>query len=96
MKSCLIDGHPFVFGISVYDSFMGDDVKATGIVPMPKSNERVQGGHAITSVGFDDSKAALICANSWGVDWGIAGYFYLPYNYVSDSDLACDFWTARR
>jgi C1A family cysteine protease len=30
--------------------------------------------------------------NSWGTDWGQAGYFTLPYAYLLASSLASDFW----
>ncbi|NJE62228.1 peptidase C1 [Thermococcus sp. 21S7] len=46
----------------------------------------VFGGHAVTIVGYDDSKqttdgnGVLIIANSWGSDWGDHGYFYISYD----------------
>ena len=83
------------FGISVYTSFMSDEVARTGIVPMPGPDESMEGGHAILGVGYDDSKKALIVRNSWGTEWGLQGYFYLPYDYITISDLASDFWTIR-
>jgi C1A family cysteine protease len=97
MKSCILSGYPFVFGIIVFDSFMSDAAAQTGIIPMPDvQTESVQGGHAITAVGYDDTKQWFICANSWGTDWGDKGYFYMPYEYVGNDQLASDFWTARR
>jgi C1A family cysteine protease len=33
--------------------------------------------------------------NSWGPGWGMAGYFTLPYAYLTDANLADDFWTVR-
>ena len=94
MKQCLAHGFPFVMGISVYDSFMSDAVAQSGVVPMPGWNESVQGGHAVLAVGYDDTKQVFIMRNSWGVNWGIKGYFTLPYQYVQT--LADDFFTLRK
>jgi C1A family cysteine protease len=94
-KGCLASGYPFVFGITVYESFESPEVAKTGNVPMPKSNERSLGGHAILAVGYDDSAQRFIIRNSWGPGWGQKGYFTLPYAYLLDSDLSSDFWTIR-
>lgn len=83
---------PIVCGIMVYDSFMSNDVALTGIVPMPDTkNETLQGGHAITIIGYDDKKNVFVCVNSWGPTWGDKGKFYMPYNYILDKNLASDF-----
>lgn len=65
MKGCLAAGYPFVFGFSVYQSFEAELVAKTGKVPMPKSEERSLGGHAVLAVGYDDAKQAMIVMNSW-------------------------------
>jgi len=93
MKGCLAGGHPFVFGFTVYESFESPAVAASGVVPMPASNEKTVGGHAVLAVGYDDSQQRFIVRNSWGPGWGMAGYFTIPYAYLTDSDLASDFWT---
>jgi len=92
IKSVLNMEFPIVFGISVYESFESENVKKTGIVPLPDKNEKLLGGHAIVLVGYDNDKQMFIFRNSWGNDWGENGYGYLPYEYVCDSDLASDFW----
>lgn len=95
MKDCLANGYPFIMGIDVYDSFESEQVAQTGKVPLPLPSESCQGGHEITCVGFDDKNSWLICRNSWGADWGDKGYFYLPYSFVTNPNLAEDFWTYR-
>jgi len=95
MKGCLSEGFPFVFGFSVYDSFETDVVKNTGVMPMPGPNESLLGGHAVMAVGYDDARQVFIVRNSWGEGWGDKGYFYMPYAYIADANMASDFWTIR-
>lgn len=92
LKTCLANGNPFACGIQIYSSFESDLVAQTGIVPMPVKNDDYMGGHAIACVGYDDNKKMFIMRNSWGVGWGEKGYFYLPYAYLTDDNLAGDFW----
>jgi C1A family cysteine protease len=95
LKGCLAAGYPFVCGITVYDSFESEQVAASGQVPMPASNEAVIGGHSIMGVGYDDSQQRFIMRNSWGTSWGLQGYFTIPYAYLTNTNLASDFWTIR-
>lgn len=88
-KQCLAMGKPFVFGMDVYESFESPEVASTGIVPMPKKGEEVVGGHAVMGVGYD-IEGRIIVRNSWGSDWGQAGYFILPVDYFNK--YASDIW----
>lgn len=92
MKHSLADGFPFVVGIKIYASFESAEVARTGIVPMPKPNEDCFGGHAVLVCGYDDAKQMFIVRNSWGPYWGDCGYFYLPYNYLSNPSYSSDMW----
>jgi C1A family cysteine protease len=94
-KGCLASGYPFVFGFTVYESFESPVVAKTGNAPMPASGEKSLGGHAVMAVGYDDSVQQFIVRNSWGPTWGQQGYFTLPYAYLTDPNLASDFWTIR-
>ncbi|PYO01888.1 MAG: peptidase [Candidatus Rokuibacteriota bacterium] len=96
MKSCLADGFPFVFGFTVYESFESEAVAKTGVLNMPQKGERVVGGHAVLAVGYDDSTRRFFVRNSWGSGWGMKGYFTMPYDYVTNQNLADDMWTVRR
>ena len=96
MRACLADGYPFVFGFTVYEGFESPEVERSGVVPMPKPNERALGGHAVLGVGYDDGQKRFIVRNSWGTGWGQKGYFTIPYEYLANRNLADDFWTIRR
>ena len=92
MKACLASGFPFVFGFSVYDSFMSSDTASTGIVNMPGAGEKLLGGHAVLCVGYSDDVQRFTVRNSWGPNWGQKGYFSMPYEYLLNPDLSDDLW----
>ncbi|MCL4377276.1 MAG: cysteine protease [Actinobacteria bacterium] len=93
---------PSIFGFTVYSSL--SQAGKDGKIPFPGLNEKVEGGHAVMAVGYDDkmkitnnnneekTTGALLIRNSWGTDWGEKGYGWLPYKYVMDG-LAIDWWT---
>jgi C1A family cysteine protease len=95
MKGCLAQGYPFVFGFTVFESFESNAVAHTGKVPLPSSSEQQLGGHAVLAVGYSDLSQRFLVRNSWGSSWGIHGYFTIPYAYLTDPDLASDFWMIR-
>lgn len=98
MKQYLLNGNPFVFGFLVYESFESFETTKTGHMKMPKSGEKLLGGHAVMAVGFDDDQKTFIVRNSWGSSWGHKGYFYMPYDYMmgqaesDQSPYTSDFW----
>lgn len=104
MKTVLSGEVPFLvgFGFAVYDSFLTAQVAKTGLVTRPVKGESLQGGHAVTLVGYDDTKkmpdgsvGAFLVRNSWGANWGLGGYFWMAQNYVADVSLCNDFWVVR-
>ena len=99
MKTALVGGSLVGFGFRVYDAFLSGAVARSGMLCRPKSTEKLHGGHAVALVGYDDSKVmpdgskgAFLVRNSWGASWGLGGYFWMSYNYVSDKNLCFDFW----
>lgn len=94
LKGCLAEGFPFVFGINVYQSFVAPSTKQTGVVPIPKSDETIVGGHAIAAVGYDDEKKHIIFRNSFGEGWGKQGYGFMPYDFFAKD--AFDFWVVKK
>lgn len=92
LKKCLAGGLPFVFGFTVYEYFESPEMASTGVLNMPAANEQNLGGHAVMCVGYDDAKKAFLVRNSWGASWGLKGYFWMPYEYMTNVNLASDFW----
>jgi C1A family cysteine protease len=104
LKDAVCSNLAVVFGFTVYESFQSPAVAQTGVMPMPKPGEATVGGHAVMAVGYSDPKGQVIVRNSWGPSWGDAGYFYMPYEYmtgtktssdaspINGAKLASDFW----
>ncbi len=90
LRTCIDNQECFVFGVSIYESFYQGD--RDGYVPMPQTTEELEGGHALCCVGYNDFKKVFIVRNSWGDRAGDKGYYYLPYDYLTNANLADDFW----
>lgn len=96
LKTCLAEGFPIIFGMSVPASFEGDTIAQTGIMPLPQPREQVLGGHAVLIVGYETAKSRYIVRNSWGKSWGDSGHFYAPEAFITNPDWCSDFWTIRQ
>jgi C1A family cysteine protease len=103
IKTNLAASLPAIFGFTVYNSY--SQAVTTGKIPYPTTGEKINGGHAIMAVGYDDNMkilntnagaiettGAILIRNSWGTGWGEAGYGWLPYEYVLKG-LASDWWS---
>jgi len=102
IKTNLAAGLPLAFGFTVYSSI--SDAATSGKIPYPANGEKTIGGHAVDAVGYNDNIrirnnssgketiGAMLIRNSWGDKWGMAGYGWLPYDYVLRG-LATDWWT---
>jgi len=92
LKTCLAAGFPFTFGFTVYDYFESSAFAKDWILPVPGKDEQVLGGHCVVAVGYNDDKGLFLVRNSWGKDWGFSGYYFQAYDYLTNTDLADDFW----
>jgi len=101
MKATLAAGYLVGYGFQVYSYFMSADMAKNGFLNIPGKSETLQGGHAQCLVGYDDqmvnpfnsaSKGAFLVRNSWGSAWGLAGYYWVSYDYLKNTKLASDFW----
>ncbi len=102
VKANLAAGMPAMFGFTVYSSIT--QAEKDGKIPFPSKGERIEGGHAVLAVGYDDAlkvknemdgrqtTGAFLIRNSWGIGWGCEGYGWLPYEYALKG-LAEDWWT---
>jgi C1A family cysteine protease len=89
----LTNGYPVIMGFKVYTSFMSANVAKTGNMPYPNTKrERLLGGHAVLLVGYNKTKKVFIARNSWGTNWGDGGYFYMPFNVVTNTSMSSDYW----
>ena len=101
MKAAIASGFLVGYGFQVYDYFMSQDMATKAFLDLPAKTESLQGGHAQCLVGYNDnmvnpfrstSKGAFLVRNSWGTDWGLAGYYWVTYEYLKNTSLASDFW----
>ena len=79
----------------LHEASKAQEMAKTGVLSMPGPDEDVVGGHAVLAVGYDDATQTFLVRNSWGADWGQAGYFTMPYAYFTTRGLSSDFWTIR-
>jgi hypothetical protein len=84
IKSALANRLPVVAGIAVFDSF--SNLNGPNSVYNSFNGEYL-GGHAITIVGYDDTRygGAFKIINSWSQNWGDEGYFWMPYSAVNEA-----------
>jgi C1A family cysteine protease len=102
IKVLLSQGSPSMFGFTCYASM--DSSVTSGEIPMPSDNEPATSAHAVVAVGYQDNfeirhpmtgtttTGALHIRNSWGEEWGDAGYGWLPYDYILEG-ITSDWWT---
>ncbi len=77
IKSLLADGNPVMVGVLISSNLK--ELKAGEVY---KSHSGTfMGGHAVTLVGYDDSKEAFLFANSWGEAWADKGFGWIDYKW---------------
>lgn len=72
-KQALMLG-PVVAGMQVFDDFL---TYQSGVYRHVSGDS--QGWHAISVVGYNDAEGCWIAKNSWGADFGEAGFFRIAY-----------------
>lgn len=85
LKSALSEGYPVAISLKIYDSFE----PVEGFISRPTSEDMAgeSGNHAMILCGYSEEEKIFIVRNSWGTRFGDRGYCYIPYSYISDSNL---------
>jgi len=83
--------YPVVFSMKVYESFEDlYDNYTTIRMPQAYETQSPIGAHAMCFVGYNLKKRILLARNSFGSDWGLNGYCWIPFDYISNELL--DSW----
>jgi C1A family cysteine protease len=78
---------PVLGSFAITQEFMR--MSSDGIVK-PRGNSPWVGNHAMTIIGYDDTKKMFKIQNSWGKDWGDHGFCYMPYDVLEH--FVIDLW----
>ncbi|HYI66365.1 MAG TPA: C1 family peptidase [Candidatus Limnocylindrales bacterium] len=70
-----------------YQSWSSPPLSA--VLPAPSG---MANGHQTVIEGWDDSRWAFYCQNSWGTNWAASGRFWMPYSYAVN--MMWEFWKA--
>jgi hypothetical protein len=69
---------PVMIGIGWYDSF--DSPIGSGALLAISADAQVRGGHEVQLLGIDPLNRLVRGCNSWGDQWGDAGYFTMGFD----------------
>jgi hypothetical protein len=64
MKRWLVEDGPLITSFVVYTDFYAYWREGTGVYT--QTTGTVEGGHAVLVIGYDDTRSAWLCKNSWG------------------------------
>lgn len=85
IKEQLVNKTPVVLGAFLSDNFM--TWNSANVLSSNTTYTTVgkHAGHGLTIVGYDDKKGAngaFKVINSWGTNWGSAGFIWIDYNFL--------------
>ena len=85
IKKALKNKMPVAVSYPIYPSFY--NTKDDGIVPVVKSNEKIDGYHEMLIVGWTSDKYWIV-VNSWGINYGLKGMYLIPFVNKFDTAIA--------
>jgi len=87
IRTYIYQGYPVVLIIQMGGDFRSDEVVAT---PYRWAEERnkIDGYHALTAVGYDDDRNAVLVMNSWGTQWKNGGFAWVSYDNFDQMDVS--------
>lgn len=80
IKDVLLTGRPIIACFNVDANFYIQTKYPPYYYHTPGG--KIDGGHAVVVIGYDDNKQLFKVQNSWGQNFGDGGYFYIPYSNV--------------
>jgi len=83
IKNALYTNGPLVAWIKVYQDFQS---YGGGVYSYASGN--FVANHDVLIVGWDDSRHAFKCKNSWGTNWGESGFFWIDYKELFGTGTA--------
>jgi len=81
IKTTIVNRHPLILTVNLDASFTN---APPGFVW--KAYSGADGfGHALVICGYDDARHAFKVMNSWGTNWGDAGYSWIDYDFLAQT-----------
>ena len=87
IKNALYTYGPLVTTMNVYTDFF---YYQSGVYSYTYG--KLEGGHAILIIGYNDADQYFIVKNSWGIGWGEGGFFRIAYSQLT-SQVQFGDWT---
>ncbi|TWT78899.1 Papain family cysteine protease [Planctomycetes bacterium CA13] len=79
IETYIHEGYPVILIVRMGGDFRSDTSNDSPYDWRQESDRR-DGYHAITAVGYDDSKQAVLVMNSWGTQWKDDGFCWVSYD----------------
>ncbi len=83
IKAYLHDGYPVILVVSLDTGFMNYETDSS---PYQWDGTKTHGFHAISAVGYDDDKQAVLIMNSSGSEWKDSGFCWVSYKNLKSID----------